>query len=141
MDQNYKAILRGHGLRMTLQRQLILDALAQGNGHHTPEEIYQRVHAKAPMVNRTTVYRTLELLLDLRLVTTAHGRDNQLLYELADQSPHHHLICQECNHIEQIGHDQLAATFDGIERQYGFKVRTDHLMLFGVCRHCLASEE
>jgi Fur family ferric uptake transcriptional regulator len=138
---DYKTLLRRKGLRVTLQRELILDALAEGDGHHTPEEIYRRVHAKAPVVNRATVYRTLETLLELGLATTAHGKDNQLLYELADQTPHHHLVCQKCSHIEEIGHDQVAPMFAEIEREYGFQVRTDHLMLFGLCRACQSVHE
>jgi Fur family ferric uptake transcriptional regulator len=133
---DYKALLRRKGLRLTLQRELILDALAAGDGHHTPEEIYRRVHAKAPVVNRATVYRTLEMLLELGLATTAHGTDNQLLYELADQTPHHHLVCQRCGHVAEIGHEQIAPMFDALEQEFSFQVRTDHLMLFGLCREC-----
>lgn len=133
---NYAALLRRRGFKLTPQRQLIFDVLTEDRGHHTPEEIFQRVHTKSPAVNRATVYRTLELLHKLQLVTLAHGTDNQLVYELAEQPPHHHLVCERCNRVEEIGHEQLAAIFLEIERNYGFSVRSDHLMLFGLCRHC-----
>ena len=51
-------------------------------GHCTPDEVYARVQRKSTAVNRATVYRTLDFLLKLGLVTTAHMRDNQVIYEL-----------------------------------------------------------
>ena len=139
MENNWKSyaeVLHSRGFRMTPQRQLILDAIHQGSGHSTPNEIYDRVNGKLPAVNRATVYRTLEFLLELGLVTTAHGKGNQLLYELASPTPHHHLVCRCCDRVVQVDHAQVAACFAKLEQAYHFSIQTDHLVLFGVCESC-----
>ncbi len=136
MNEESHQLIRKRGYRLTPQRQLILDALHEADGHCTPEEIYTRVHAKSSAVNRTTVYRTLEFLVRLGLVSTAHVQDNQTIYELASEEPHHHLVCQQCDKVVQIDHQLVESTFSDLEEQTGFTISTDHLVLFGVCKQC-----
>lgn len=133
---NYTALMRERGFRVTPQRQLILDAICEGGGHTTPEEIYARVHAKAPAVNRATVYRTLDFLRELRLVVVADSGGGHMMYEIAKETPHHHLVCRTCGNVEQISHDTVKALFAQIEREHGFTVDMDHLVLFGLCQAC-----
>ena len=132
----FPTLIRQRGYRLTPQRQLVMQAIHALGGHCTPEEVYQQVHGKTPAINRATIYRTLEFLLELGLVTTGHLKGNTLIYELAEQSPHHHLVCQYCNHVELINHAQVAPLFNEIERDFAFHVNTDHLVLFGVCATC-----
>jgi Fur family ferric uptake transcriptional regulator len=132
---NYAALMRERGFRVTPQRELILDAICEGDGHTTPDEIYQRVKAKTPHVNRATVYRNLDFLCEMRLVIAVQigGR---MYYEIAGDAPHHHLICRNCDRVEQIGHEVVKALFDKIEREQKFHVDMDHLALFGLCHKC-----
>ncbi|HLF27563.1 MAG TPA: Fur family transcriptional regulator [Anaerolineae bacterium] len=132
---NYTARMRERGFRVTPQRQLILDAICEGGGHTTPEEIYRRVQAKSPAINRATVYRTLDFLCELRLVVAVQI-GGHTFYEIAGEAPHHHLICRRCNKVEEIGHDTLKALFAKIEREQQFLVDMDHLALFGLCKRC-----
>lgn len=129
-------LIKERGYRLTPQRQMILDVLHEAGGHCTPEEVYQRVQCKSSAINRTTVYRTLEFLVTLGLVSTAHVQDNQVIYELATDHPHHHLVCQRCNAVEVIDHEVIAAMFAGLEKESGYKINSDHLVLFGICPHC-----
>src|SRR3972149_11937734 len=91
---DYAALMRERGFRVTPQRQLILDAIGGGGGHTTPEEVYERVRAKSPAVNRATVYRTLDFLCELRLVVAADVGNRRMGYKIAGDTPHHHLICR-----------------------------------------------
>jgi Fur family ferric uptake transcriptional regulator len=127
--------VRGHGFRFTPQRQLILEAIRAGDGHTTPDEIYRRVRVKAPAVNRATVYRNVDFLCEMRLVVAAQI-GGQMYYELAGSEPHHHLVCRQCNVIEQIDHKTVKALFDKIEREQSFWIDMDHLALFGLCSDC-----
>lgn len=136
---NYETLLREHGFRVTPQRQLILDAICAGGGHTMPEEIYQRVHAKAPAVNLATVYRTVAFLRDLHLVTELRVGD-KTYYEIVGEAPHHHLICRRCGKTEQIRHEAVKALFTQIEHEQKFLVETDHLALIGLCKVCRATE-
>ena len=137
---NYSALMHERGFRVTPQRQLILDAICEGDGHTTPDEIYTRLHAKSPAVNRATVYRTLDFLCELRLVV-ALRESGQTYYEIAGDAPHHHLVCRTCGIMEDIGHDTLKTLFAKIEREQQFLVDMDHLALFGLCKRCRDAEE
>ena len=82
--------MRDHGFRVTPQRQLILEAIYESGGHTTPEEIYERVHAKAPAVNLATIYRTVDFLRELRfeqsllLVHKTHTQKQDIAQRLLD---------------------------------------------------------
>ncbi len=131
--------VRGEGRRITLQRQLILDAIRAAGGHVTPNEILRCVSTKMPAVNRTTVYRNLDFLCEMRMVVAAQigGR---MVYEIAGDEPHHHLVCRHCDRIELIGPKAVKTFFSRIRREQRFSVDMDHLTLFGLCRKCQRDE-
>ena len=133
---NFRKSIRQRGYRVTPQRELVLDALRASRGHCTAEEIYLRVAKRAPSLNRATVYRSLEFLNKVQLITSADLGTGSRVYELTAQEPHHHLVCTQCGAVEQVAHTRVAALFKAIERDHDFKVTTDHLALFGVCGHC-----
>ncbi len=136
---DYAALLRERGFRVTPQRRWILDAICAGDGHTTPEEIYERVRAWTPHVNRATVYRNLDFLCDMRLVVAVQigGR---WYYEIAGEAPHHHLVCRRCNRMAQIDHLAVKSLFDRVERKHHFTIDMDHLALFGLCAKCRRAE-
>jgi Fur family transcriptional regulator, ferric uptake regulator len=127
--------VRAGGFRFTRQRQFILDAIHESGGHTTPDEIYRRVQAKLPTVNRATVYRNVDFLCEMRLLVAAQiGR--QMYYEIADREPHHHLVCRNCNHVAEVSHATMKHLFQKINRVASFQVDMDHLVLFGLCDDC-----
>jgi Fur family ferric uptake transcriptional regulator len=136
---DYPALMRKRGFRVTPQRQAILDAICEGGGHTTPEEIYRRVHAKAPAINRATVYRTLDFLCDLRLVVAMRVGDHTY-YEIAGERPHHHLVCRSCGAIIQLDSTLLEGLVASIDKTHHFYVDMDHVGLFGLCEDCRHAE-
>ncbi|MCW2568590.1 MAG: transcriptional repressor [Mycobacterium sp.] len=127
--------LRARGLRLTAQRQLVLDAVRR-LGHATPEEIHAAVAETVSGVNITTVYRTLDLLEDLRLVTHTHLTHGPPTYHSADDDRHVHLVCRECQGVTEVEpalFDEVAAR---VLTEYGFGADVEHLALFGLCRSC-----
>jgi Fur family ferric uptake transcriptional regulator len=139
LERDLKQKARGNGFRLTPQRQLVLDAVAACAGHCTPDQVHERVRATTPFISRATVYRALEFLLGLEFVTVAQIKDNVTVYELARKTPHHHLMCQHCNQIYEVPHTQVEPFFAHLHQVYGFTIRTDHLVLFGVCEECRTS--
>jgi Fur family ferric uptake transcriptional regulator len=129
-------VIRQRGFRVTLQRQLILEAVRAGKGHSTPEQVYHRVSKKAPALNRATVYRTLDFLAAQHLITSTDVGTGGKVYEIAEEKPHHHLVCEQCGKIEQVGHGILERAFKQVESEHGFKVTSNHVALFGVCQEC-----
>ncbi len=134
-DSSLAQVLRSHGLRMTPQRQLVLDAVRQ-LGHATPEQVHNAVQRVADSVNITTVYRTLELLEELGLVTHTHLSHGAPTYHPADEDQHIHLVCRDCGTVEGVEPELLAPLARELRRQRGFEVDIGHVALFGRCGTC-----
>jgi Fur family ferric uptake transcriptional regulator len=127
--------LRARGLRVTEQRRLVLEAV-EALRHCTPEQVLAQVQERAPSLNLSTVYRTLELLQDLGLVTHAHLDHGAPTYHSTRGREHLHLVCRSCGKVEEASADaahQLAAT---LMEQKGFISDVRHLAVHGTCRDC-----
>jgi Fur family ferric uptake transcriptional regulator len=132
---DYGTVLRRRGFRMTPQREMILAAITAGHGHTAFDEIFARVQARSPAINRATLYRTLEFLRQQRLIFSAEI-GGQTVYEIAQDEPHHHLVCVNCGATEELPHEEVKPFFEKLERNHQFTVLTNHLALFGLCRIC-----
>jgi len=128
--------LREQGYRMTPQRQLIMAALQQSNDHISAEEIHARILDKYPHVNISTVYRTLELLKNLDLVTETDLGSGLFRYHFADKGHHHHLICEKCGTTTEVDESLLLPIKRTVFKEYGFRANISHLAIFGRCSKC-----
>lgn len=127
--------LRERGLRRTPQREMVLAAVT-ALGHGTPEEIHAEVQRTVGGVNISTVYRTLELLEGLGLVTHAHLGHGAPTYHPADNSDHLHLVCRDCGGVTEAD-AALASDFAGrLAGEHGFVTDVQHLAVFGRCSAC-----
>ena len=135
MAQAWQAQLRALGYRVTPQRQLILEAVTALE-HATPEDICTRVQKSAPGVNISTVYRSLELLEQLGLVTHTHLGHGAPRYHLAAEAEHVHLLCAECGRITQIPPDAVQPLVSALDGAYGFQTNVGHLTVYGRCADC-----
>lgn len=136
---NWQDRLRASGHRLTPQRQLVLEAVAK-LGHATPEAIVQEVRQTASAVNISTVYRTLDLLEELRLVSHAHLGHGAPTYHVAGVHPHVHLVCGRCGAIHEVAPERLSRLVAELRAELGFVVNMDHLTLAGRCAECAAAE-
>ena len=139
MTQAWDDQLRARGYRVTPQRQLVLEAVTALE-HATPEEICTRVQQTARGVNISTVYRTLELLEQLSLVTHSHLGHGAPRYHLAAEAEHVHLVCRECGRIEQVGPRSVAPLVAALEAEHGFETDVRHLTVFGRCGTCRTAQ-
>ena len=129
--------LRARGYRLTPQRQLVLEAVAK-LGHATPEAIVTEVRRTATAVNISTVYRTLDLLEELGLVSHAHLTHGAPTYHVTGGDRHIHLVCGGCGAINELSPDRLSGLVDDLRRELGFTVNVDHVALAGRCADCSA---
>ena len=127
--------LRARGHRLTPRRLMVVQVLASHQGHLTVEEILARVQAIYPSTNKTTVYRTLELLCNLGMVVITDLGSGKLEYELVDR-PHHHLICEQCGKRIEVADRFLEPLRASLWEHYGFCTNIDHFALFGICPEC-----
>ena len=121
---------------MTPQRLMILSAIENSENHISAEEIYTQVADKYPHINISTVYRTLELLKGLGLVTETNLGEGRVRYHPADKGHHHHLVCQECGAIIDLDESLLASLKDNLLHEYNFIADLRHLAIFGHCIKC-----
>jgi Fur family ferric uptake transcriptional regulator len=127
--------LRARGYRVTPQRQFVLEAVAR-LGHATPEEIAASVQRTAKAINISTIYRTLELLDNLGLVTHTHLHHGAPTYHLASESDHVHLVCQDCGKVEQVSPETVRPLCAALDESKGFETNVTHLTVFGRCKDC-----
>lgn len=124
------------GYRLTPQRLMILSAIENSDSHISAEEIYAQVRARYPQVNISTVYRTLELLKELELVTEISLGDGRVRYHCMGKGHHHHLVCQRCGEVIDMEESMLSRLWDEIGQRYDFEVDMKHLAFFGLCAKC-----
>jgi Fur family ferric uptake transcriptional regulator len=133
------AQMREQGFRVTPQRLLLLDAICEGNGHTTFDEIYERVKSKAPGINQATVYRSLDFLCELRLVVSAEI-EGRTVYEIAGETPHHHLVCRKCGGVQDLADFHFEELRSHLLEEHGFKTDLDHMVLNGICAGCMKNQ-
>jgi Fur family ferric uptake transcriptional regulator len=98
------------------------------------EDVCARVQEQFPHVNISTVYRTLELLVGLGLVRETHLGPTRRFFEIEEEVPHHHLVCDSCGRVTHV-HEEDLGTLTGVLRgDHGFALR--ELTAFGRCEAC-----
>ncbi|HET6257057.1 Fur family transcriptional regulator [Pseudonocardia sp.] len=126
--------LHQRGLRMTPQRQLVLDAV-RALGHATPEQICAQVQRAAPAVNITTVYRTLDLMERIGLVRHTHLGHGAPTYS-EQEHRHVHLVCHSCGAVTETPTDLMDDLADRLRTETDFELDPSHVALSGICRAC-----
>ena len=133
----HPASLRGAGRRLTRQRQAIWDALlVEPDQHLSAEDVVERVRAELPRVNSSTVYRTLELLVEEGLLLRTDLGGDRAYFEPAREHPHHHLICECCGSVTHIHNETLGNLASRVTKATGYTLGTRELSLFGLCPNC-----
>jgi Fur family ferric uptake transcriptional regulator len=135
---DWQSRLRAKGYRLTPQRGLVLEAV-QSLGHATPEEVFAEVHERAPGVNISTVYRTLELLEDLGLVTHTHLGHGPPTFHSATVPEHVHLVCRGCRAVTEVPPAAVDSLVRRLADDLGFSTDVNHLTVFGTCAECTAT--
>ncbi|MDI3257305.1 MAG: Fur family transcriptional regulator [Kyrpidia sp.] len=137
--QQIRKLLHAEQLKLTPQREATVRVLLENQeGHLSAEEVFMLVKQKAPDIGLATVYRTLELLVDLRVIEKLNFGDGVARYEFRENDQphhHHHLICLNCGRVSEI-EDLLGDLEKKIEERHGFQI-TDHRVSFlGYCSRC-----
>ncbi len=135
-EQETATTLRDAGFRVTPQRLLIASALRHAGRHLSAAEIADEVRTVYPVVELSTVYRTLEMLKRLHLATATDMGGDDLLFEWSAGERHHHLICSACRKTEVLDHAYLEGLAQQVDEDLGFQADLHHFAIFGVCRRC-----
>lgn len=130
------AELRSRGFRLTPQREMVVKTIAHAGRHVTAEEIFEQVRVHTQAINLATVYRTLDLLVELGMASRADLGDGRVIYASLDHGPHCHLVCRRCGTEIEAVCDLLVPLEEQFRALYGFAADLRHLALPGLCAGC-----
>jgi len=131
------SILRKNGYRLTPQRRAILTVIALSNEFLTPATLFTKVGKSHPGIGLVTIYRTLEILVNLRLVCIVHTGDNSPGYIMRRPSEHHHhLVCSKCGSVVDFVDCDLRELEMNLTARTGFTIDSHLLEFSGCCLNC-----
>ncbi len=136
-----KDALSRSGMRLTRQRQILLDLIDKTGQHLDAERLFQLAKEKDPKLNRVTVYRTLKLLKEGGLVDELdlmHQAGEQHFYETRRKQEHAHVICLSCGKVEEFFGEPLLRLRRQVETHFGFQIVLARTEIGGYCSHCQA---
>jgi Fur family ferric uptake transcriptional regulator len=134
--------LQQKGVRLTRQRQILLDLIDQSGKHLDAESLYHLAKEKDPKLNRVTVYRTLKMLKTSGLVDELdlmHFNGEQHYYETRMKQEHAHVVCLRCGRVEEFFGEPLQRLRRQVESNFGFQVLVARTEIGGYCSVCQAA--
>ncbi len=131
-----KALFARHGLRMTEQRELIYSTFVRMNGHQSVDSVYNECIKRGLHIGKTTIYRTLNLFVKLKLVDMLAIRGFPVLYETKKEH-HHHFVCTKCHNIYDIKGCAIRGYMPGSK----FHAKYHDIVFYGICDRCYNSDE
>lgn len=128
--------IKASGERLTLSRRLVIDAVCAAAGHVTVADLQAIIAAGGQHLPEPTIYRVLQWLKDLRVVSQTDTGAAGIVYERVTEPCHHHLICLDCGRTIDLGDTYFAGLRDTLRREYSFEPRIEHMAIFGRCAEC-----
>ena len=127
--------LGGKNLRITSQRQAIIETVFGTEEHFTAGQLLEWSRKRDPSVSRATVYRTLPLLTESGLVHEMDFGKDHKFYDpnYANHPNHNHIICQDCERIVEFESEKIDKLEDEITQKLGFSIKTQRLQITGSC--------
>lgn len=141
-EEKVKDLLREKGIKVTSQRLMVLNILsAHGDEHLTVEEIYDLAKEESPEIGLATIYRTVQVLLELHVIEKVTFDDGFARYELNGEETgsghrHHHAICTQCGKVYSLETDLLDTLEKQVFESLGFEVTDHEVKLYGLCSAC-----
>ncbi len=132
----FRSGLRQNHRRLTRPRQAILEIIRRSNRHLTPAEIHVRAKAHYPHLGLATVYRTLDLLVQLGYIRRIHLERGCHSYAPMERAHGHHLVCSKCGRAEEFEECELEPLIESLGEKTGYVIDVHMLELMGLCPHC-----
>lgn len=127
------------GLKLTRPREAIVQKIlsTKSGEHFSADELWERLRRKDRRVSKATVYRTLNLLVQKKVVEEHDFGKGQKYYERMLERPHHdHLICIRCGRIIEFESPEVEGLQEKIARRENFVIAYHSHKLFGTCSRC-----
>jgi Fur family ferric uptake transcriptional regulator len=128
--------LRAAGKRITAQRKLVLEVLAQSGIHLDANDIFERARRVDKRLSLSTIYRTLNAFKETGVVRELHLDQEHHHYELDAKDEHSHLVCLECSRVTEVASDAFSEAAEETARSHGFEIASAQVELTGYCADC-----
>jgi len=136
-EKKFTEFLKGRQLKYTTQRQTILVESLKARGHFAADDLLDLSKKKDHTISKATLYRTLALLTDGKILEEHDfGRGRKVYERLLGHSHHDHMICVKCKKILEFENDRLEEIQEKEAKKMGFKIIFHSHKLFGLCRNC-----
>lgn len=129
--------LRAANYKITTARTTVLQVLHESEGHLTSSEIVERVAEIDPEIGRASVFRTLDLLIQLSLVRPTYIDTRAMVYVLLEMDGHHsHIVCTNCSRVIEIDDCALGTYIETLQQKYNIQLTGHLLEMYGICAQC-----
>lgn len=122
-------------VRMTKQREVILEELSKVTSHPTADEVYEMVKKKLPRISLGTIYRNLEILSECGMIKKMEIGGMQKRFDATIEN-HYHIRCTVCGRIDDIDGELMENIADRFDDLIGYKIIDHRLELIGICPSC-----
>ena len=127
-------------MRLTTQRQIILEELGKVTSHPTANEVYDMVRRRLPRIGLGTVYRNLELMSDVGIILKLEVGGTQKRFD-ATVEPHYHIRCSSCGKVNDINIAVQAQINQVAEEASNYRILGHHIEFSGICKSCLEKSQ
>lgn len=136
-EEIFSEFLAARGLRYTLPRKQILDAVFSLHSHFDAEQLYDLMRIKQVDVSLATIYRTLPLLMEAGLIQHSLRQESRDIFEHIFGHPRHlHWICRKCGSINETSLAAVLPLLESAAREQHFVLEDYSLNLMGLCWRC-----
>lgn len=138
MDRkDFREILKGKGLRYTMEREAIVDEVLALKGHFNPEDLHTTLKKKGRKVSRASIYRMIPLLLEIGVIEQVELTDRNAHYERTTGRGHHdHMLCMSCGRVIEFYSEEMERLQEKLCQDESFEGVSHTLEIMGYCRAC-----
>lgn len=133
----FRQFLKKKDLKLTAQRNVIFQRILREDKHFSAEELFDALKREKRAISKATVYRTLQLLVEARLLDQVDFDRGFKLYERTLGHKHHdHLICVECSRVVEFHDEELEELQGTVVNRYEFEMISHVHKIYGICAEC-----
>ena len=135
--QIFKAFLKSMDMKYSQPRETILRLFLEEKDHIDIDKLTQKVKENDPFISRSTVYRTMNLLVDCGLAREVNFSGERKFYDSATMKNHHdHFFCIKCKYVGEFEHSKIEELQNEVAKGHKFKIISHRMVLYGLCSKC-----